>query len=97
MHPVGFDPTIPASKRPQTHTLDRATTGIGPTHSATSIVAIRGESPNIKTERLIRCCLVRAVAWSSDGMVVSRGKPKYIREEYISVPFFPLQMPYEVT
>jgi hypothetical protein len=27
--PVGFEPTIPASARPQTHALDRATTGIG--------------------------------------------------------------------
>jgi len=29
MHPEGFVPTIPASERPQTHTLDRAATGIG--------------------------------------------------------------------
>jgi hypothetical protein len=27
--PAGFEPTIPASKRPQTHALDRAATGIG--------------------------------------------------------------------
>jgi len=26
---AGFDPTIPANERPQTHTLDRAATGIG--------------------------------------------------------------------
>ena len=25
---TGFEPAIPASERPQTHTLDRATTGI---------------------------------------------------------------------
>jgi hypothetical protein len=25
----GFEPTIPASERPQTHALDRAATGIG--------------------------------------------------------------------
>jgi hypothetical protein len=25
--PMGFEPTIPASARPQTYTLDRATTG----------------------------------------------------------------------
>ena len=30
MPPVGFEPTIPASERTQTHTLDRAATGIGP-------------------------------------------------------------------
>jgi hypothetical protein len=26
MRPMGFDPTIPASERPQTHILDRFTT-----------------------------------------------------------------------
>jgi hypothetical protein len=29
MLPAGFEPAIPASERPQTHTIDRATTGIG--------------------------------------------------------------------
>jgi len=29
MPPAGFEPTIPASKRPQTHALDRAATGVG--------------------------------------------------------------------
>jgi hypothetical protein len=29
MPPVGFEPAIPASERPQTHALDRAATGIG--------------------------------------------------------------------
>jgi len=29
MPPPGFEPTIPASKRPQTHALDRAATGVG--------------------------------------------------------------------
>jgi hypothetical protein len=29
MTPVGFEPTIPASVRPQTHALDRTATGIG--------------------------------------------------------------------
>ena len=27
--PAGFEPAIPASERPQIHTLDRAATGIG--------------------------------------------------------------------
>ena len=27
MPPVGFEPTFPASERPQTHALDRAATG----------------------------------------------------------------------
>jgi len=29
MAPTEFEPAIPASKRPQTYTLDRAATGIG--------------------------------------------------------------------
>jgi hypothetical protein len=29
MSPAGFEPTFPASERPQTYTLDRAATGIG--------------------------------------------------------------------
>jgi len=29
MHPAGFEPTIAASKRPQTHALDRAAAGMG--------------------------------------------------------------------
>jgi hypothetical protein len=29
MRPVGFEPTIPASARPQIYDLDRAATGIG--------------------------------------------------------------------
>jgi hypothetical protein len=29
MPPAGFEPAIPASERPQNHTLDRATDGIG--------------------------------------------------------------------
>jgi len=29
MHPAGFEPTIPASERPQTHALDRVASGIG--------------------------------------------------------------------
>jgi hypothetical protein len=29
MPPVGFEPIIPASERPQTRALDRAATGIG--------------------------------------------------------------------
>ena len=29
MPPVGFEPTISASERPQTYALDRAATGIG--------------------------------------------------------------------
>jgi hypothetical protein len=37
MFPAGFEPTIPASERPQTHALDRAATGIG---------SVQDNSPN---------------------------------------------------
>ena len=33
MPPAGFEPTIPASERSQTHTLDRAATEIGELHN----------------------------------------------------------------
>jgi hypothetical protein len=29
MPPVGFEPTVPGSERPQTHALDGTATGIG--------------------------------------------------------------------
>jgi hypothetical protein len=29
MHPAGFEPAIPENDRPQTHALDRTSTGIG--------------------------------------------------------------------
>ena len=32
MPPAGFEPTIPASERPQIHALDRTATGTGHTH-----------------------------------------------------------------
>ena len=35
MPPVGFEPTIPASERPQTYVLDRTATGTGCSSSAT--------------------------------------------------------------
>jgi hypothetical protein len=37
MLPVGFEPTIPASARPQTYGLDRAATGIGSINKRTLI------------------------------------------------------------
>jgi hypothetical protein len=40
MSPAGFEPTTPASERPQTHALDRAATGIG--RDRTRASAVRG-------------------------------------------------------
>jgi hypothetical protein len=37
MSPVGFEPTIPASERPQTYALGSAATGIGINIMATKI------------------------------------------------------------
>jgi hypothetical protein len=34
MSQAGFEPTIPASERPQTHALDRAATQIGPLNTS---------------------------------------------------------------
>ena len=39
MPPVGFEPTISASERPQTYALDRAATGIGSKTSYGRIIA----------------------------------------------------------
>ena len=36
MPPVGFEPTISASERPQTYALDRAATGTGMLHLSTN-------------------------------------------------------------
>jgi hypothetical protein len=38
--PGGFEPTIPASERPQTHALDRAATGIGELNQVRSLISI---------------------------------------------------------
>jgi hypothetical protein len=33
MHPMGFEPAILSSERPQSHALDRAATGVGLPHN----------------------------------------------------------------
>jgi hypothetical protein len=38
MPPVGFEPTIPASTRPQTYALDRAATGISDNREYTAVI-----------------------------------------------------------
>ena len=39
MPPVGFEPTIPASERPQTYALDRAANATGIKHNSATILA----------------------------------------------------------
>ena len=40
MPPVGFEPAIPASERPQTHASDRAANGIGKFILSTPIIHV---------------------------------------------------------
>jgi hypothetical protein len=40
MPPVGFEPAIPASDRPQTYALDRAATGIGKVKSCNALLRV---------------------------------------------------------
>jgi hypothetical protein len=40
MPPVGFEPTIPTSERPQTHVLDCAATGIGLCYTYMNIICL---------------------------------------------------------
>jgi len=48
MPPLGFEPIIPASERPQTHTLDRAASGIGfRRHSGHEITSHEGKYSNM--------------------------------------------------
>ena len=42
MTPVGIEPTVPASERPKTHTLEHATTGIGDLQMLLRYIAVVG-------------------------------------------------------
>jgi hypothetical protein len=44
---AGFEPTIPASERPQTHASDRATTGIGGRENYIPSIKFKGRGPVI--------------------------------------------------
>jgi hypothetical protein len=57
MSPVGFEPTIPISERPQTHALDRAATGIGTAYTTGQKIDIIGTiDRNAKGDRLYGIC-----------------------------------------
>jgi hypothetical protein len=47
MPPVGFEPTIPASARPQTYALDRAATGIGDNVTLLLVIKVSDEGPGL--------------------------------------------------
>jgi hypothetical protein len=53
MGPAGFKPTIPASERPQTHTLDGAATRIDQ-HGARVKSNIPGDNPSVKPPAVAR-------------------------------------------
>jgi hypothetical protein len=41
MHPAGLEPAIPASERPQTHSLDREVTGIAFIELTSSLLSLQ--------------------------------------------------------
>ena len=47
MSPAGFETTIPASEWPQTHTLDRAATGIGEFLLTAEAINVEHEDKNL--------------------------------------------------
>ena len=51
MPPVGFQPTIPASERPQTHALDRAATGTGNVIKLLLLMYNINSKPNISNPK----------------------------------------------
>jgi len=50
MHPVGFETTILAGRRPQTQALDRAASGTGP---FVPIEYINFLSPHLRTQQIV--------------------------------------------
>jgi hypothetical protein len=56
MPPAGFEPTNPASERPQTHALDRTVTGIGIFYGIASY--------NVEEPIVIRVVNSRKMGWS---------------------------------
>jgi hypothetical protein len=58
MSPAGFEPTIPASERPQTHSLDRAATAIG-LYSISTVINL------CRAENLLSCLDYQLAQWGS--------------------------------
>jgi len=72
MSPVGFEPRVPASKRPYSHSLDRATTGIGVVYGrfvllfSTVLSQIRWYTLN---------CVTSLVVWWSVSLTTNHEVP----------------------
>ena len=67
MTPAGFERTIAASQRPQTHALDRATTEIGQKCEYSKRIRRRNFNLNIENDYLI--CEIKT--WSNNVRVFS--------------------------
>jgi hypothetical protein len=61
MSQAGFEPTIPASERPQTHTLDRAASGIlrRLLHAYQSVYRFDWESKVLRTNTVVTISTVQ--------------------------------------
>ena len=59
MPPARFEPTIPASERPQTHTLERAATGIGLLYSVPKNIRL---DPVRYTQHLRAVCYEKSLS-----------------------------------
>jgi hypothetical protein len=67
MHPAGFETTIPANERQQTHALDRAVTGIGTCallHSVTTNGSLLAFYPIVVSRRRMKPSMLTVVYFS---------------------------------
>ena len=69
MSPAGFEPTIPANERPQTHASDRAATGIGMNFNYSYIISFSSSPKTCENlSELVHCRFLvmeqRAVAYA---------------------------------
>jgi len=67
IQPKGFEPTIPASERQQTHALDRAVPGIGSRalqHSVISTLSMLAFYPILMSRKGMDSCMLRVVCFS---------------------------------
>ena len=82
MPPVGFEPTISAGKRPQTHALDRAATGTGHREyiQAFIISEIEGFSSNVGIHKQNKIFLTRycSIMQHSETVLTRRTSEAFV-------------------
>jgi len=66
MPPVGFEPTISAGERPQTHALDRAATGIGVPQLCCVLFIVFGGIP-VATHSAVGVAALLVAEWGTRG------------------------------